>query len=260
MVKCGFCGEEFSSEHKLHLHWGREHEDELNSHQKEKVKRAERQEKERSEEKRKKFKRYGIIGSAGALLLGIAVLAGPSVVNFFSGPQVSEEKLKLEEQPVLGNPDADNKVIEFGDYLCGACRTFELSIKPQIQDQINSGEVAFYFVDKNLPQFSPENQRASVAAQCVLEQNQTEFWRYHKALYQQQNQISYDEEGLTTLAEETTESVNITELKSCIGKEKTIEAVETDNEIARDIGVTSTPRLYLNGNPVGAGELQERLE
>ena len=55
MVECEFCEEEFEDERELHAHW-REHEDELNSHQKEEMKKAERKKEEEKARKRKKRK------------------------------------------------------------------------------------------------------------------------------------------------------------------------------------------------------------
>jgi len=73
MVECEFCEEEFEDERELHAHW-REHEDELNSHQKEEMKKAERKKEEEKDRKRKKRKQYMIYGSAGVLALGRAAL------------------------------------------------------------------------------------------------------------------------------------------------------------------------------------------
>jgi len=47
MAECNFCDKEFENKVDLHVHWGQEHEDELNSHQKDKVKKAERKKNEK---------------------------------------------------------------------------------------------------------------------------------------------------------------------------------------------------------------------
>ncbi|MFB6204289.1 MAG: hypothetical protein ABEJ75_01455 [Candidatus Nanohaloarchaea archaeon] len=70
MRECSFCGEEFESQQNLHLHW-EEHEDELNSHQEEKLKRAERRKREQEKDRRRKYERYAYTATALVALIGL---------------------------------------------------------------------------------------------------------------------------------------------------------------------------------------------
>lgn len=72
MTKCKFCEQEFGSETEMHLHWGEKHGDELNSHQKEKVKKAERSREEQKKDKKRTYERYAYTGIAVLAVLGLA--------------------------------------------------------------------------------------------------------------------------------------------------------------------------------------------
>lgn len=88
MVECEYCEEEFDDETELHIHWGEEHEDELNSHDKEKVKKAEREkdkEAQRKKAKRKEYRNYAILGVIIVGLVGAGAMIAPELTETFSG-------------------------------------------------------------------------------------------------------------------------------------------------------------------------------
>ena len=87
MTECEFCEKEFDEKTELHIHWGEEHENELNSHQQEKVKKAQRKrekEKQQKKAKRKEYRNYAIMG-----VLIIGLIAGGAAIapklSFLSG-------------------------------------------------------------------------------------------------------------------------------------------------------------------------------
>src|SRR5690606_17989243 len=46
---------------------------------------------------------------------------------------VDEQIFAYERQPVIGNPDAPVKIVEFGDYKCPVCKRFAEEIFPQLK-------------------------------------------------------------------------------------------------------------------------------
>lgn len=71
MTECEYCDEEFEDETELHIHWGEEHEDEITSHEKEKVKKAEREKNKESQRKKAKMKEYRNYALLGVILVGL---------------------------------------------------------------------------------------------------------------------------------------------------------------------------------------------
>ncbi len=257
MVECDYCGDEFDDELDLHLHWGEEHEDEINSHEKDKVKKARRKKEEQEEARMKDRKKYAGYALTGVLAVVFLAFVGPQVVQMIgAGDDVEMEELEaeldLEERPVLGDRDADVTVIEFGDYLCPACRSFEHRTKEPLKNtgyfQEGSG-VSFYYV--HLPVVDPTGStNAAAAAECVAEQDQEQYWDYHGALFQNQQNINYNTQGLVNLAEQSTEGLDYEQLEACISNGDTRERVSDDQSFAHNNGFRSTPTVLVNGQVV----------
>lgn len=248
MVECDFCGEEFDDEEELHAHWS-EHEDELNSHQKDQMKKAKRKKEEREQQKKQKRKKQLIYGFAGVLGLGIAALIVPQLIP--QGGAAGQYNLSIEGQPVIGDENASVTVIEFGDYSCGHCRTFEMTTFPQLKENyIDTGQVKFSFI--NLAFLGPDSQEAAAASECVYRQNETQFWDFHKGVFENQG----SEEGwaseslMMEIARDTTEGLDYNQLESCIASGDTMGQVRDERAIANTNGVDSTPTVFVNGRMI----------
>ena len=248
MVECEYCGEEFEEEQDLHAHWS-EHEDELNSHQKDKMKKAKRKKEEKKKNRKEKRKKQAFYAMAGVLGLAVAALVVPQLLP--SGG-ASNYNLSVEGQPTIGNESAEVTVIEFGDYRCPYCRQFEMTTFPQIKENyIDTGQVKFSFI--NLAFLGQGSEQAANAGECVYRQNETQFWDFHKGIYE--NQGSESENWVTNdllmeVARDTTEGLDYDELQTCFSQRQANDNVREDRGIANTNGVDSTPTVFVNGQLV----------
>lgn len=249
MVECDFCGEEFEDEQDLHAHWS-EHEDELNSHQKDQMKKAKRKKEEKNQEKKQKRKKQVIYGLAGVLGIGIAALIVPQLIPQGGGP--SQYNLSVEGQPVIGDENASVTVIEFGDYRCPYCRQFEMTTFPQLKENyIDTGEIKFSFI--NFAFLGQGSEQAAAAAECVYRQDESQFWQYHKGIYENQGSESENwvtQDLLMQVARDNTEGLDYDRLQSCIANSETSDEVRSDRGTANTNGVTSTPKIFVNGKKI----------
>lgn len=256
MVDCDYCGEDFEEERELRIHWMEEHEDEITSHEKDKAKKAKREKEEEKQQKIQERKQMAGFALAGLVALGVVAFVGSQIYPSIAGPSgeevdVQEMEELLEDRPVIGAEDADVTVVEFGDYLCPHCRDFEFNTKEPLADDgyFESGDVNFYYL--HLPVVDPTGSpMAGVAAECVANQDREAFWDYTTALFQNQQQINYNSQELTQLAEENTEGLDYEQLDSCISNQDTRDIVDTHESFARSIGATGTPTVFINGNRV----------
>lgn len=256
MVECDFCGEDFENEARMHVHWGEEHEDELNSHEKEKVKKAKRiKEEEKSEvmARRKRLAGYGLGGTLAVILIGFIAL---QVVQNMGGGLPQQESFDLQSQPVLGTENASNntiQVVEFGDYRCGHCQSFELNQKPALKNQyIDNPDVDVNFHYINYPILGSESVTAAVASECVAEEagrDSEEFWNFHRAMFES-NSINYNAAGLTEVARQSTSGLDYESINSCIANQETMDEVNKDRAIASGNNVEATPTIYVNGDRI----------
>lgn len=252
MPECDYCGEEFDSEKELHRHWD-EHTDKLNSHQKDKVKKAKRkheEQKKASMKKRKRYAGYVLAAALGLILIGIV---GSQLMSSSGSTRFGD----LEGQPMMGQEDAAVTIVEFGDYRCPYCREFETDVFPKLKENfIDTGKVKFYFVnfpflDSNFKGSS--STRAAVATECVYRQDPQQFWDFHHAVYKNQRSEHKDwatVDYLMSIARDNTEGLDYGELRSCIATQDTLKQVNQDRQLAQQHGVRSTPSVYVNGDLV----------
>ena len=243
MEECEFCDEEFEGKKDLHVHWMEEHEDELNSHQKDKAKKAKREREERKKIKKEQRKKYIYQGVGAAVLLAIAGVLGAQLIPSGGG----SGDISLEGEPMIGSENASVTVVEFGDFQCPACNQFEQGAFSQIKSEyIDSGDVKFYWKDFPLSGHAWA-QPASEAMECVYRQDEEAFWNVKSTLFNNQRSISLGnvEDKVVGWAEE--EGVNATEVRSCIDSRDSSGEVRDDKQEGLGVGVTGTPSIYVNG-------------
>jgi protein-disulfide isomerase len=255
MTDCKYCDEEFDSKEELHIHWGEEHEDELSSHDKEKVKKAEKKMKDKKSEKMRRRKKLGgqALAIGGALLV-VAVLGYQAYSSMNVGGTTGE--FDLEDEPFQGNADANVTVVEFGDYSCGHCQTFEAGAHQQLEENyISTGDVKFYWI--NYAFLGPQSTDAAVASECVHDQtgSNEEFWDFHSEMFDYQSDSNWGSTDLfVQIAEDATQNVNSEELRSCISSQETIDEVQSDRAQGSSNGVTGTPSIFVNGERIPNNE------
>lgn len=275
MSECHFCGETFSDSEDLHMHWEDEHSDELNSHQRDEIKRTKNKRKNRQQQnggginlqQRKKYGGYALVA---LVALGLMVGVGQHIEFSASGPtgQVTADgDVDLDDRPFLGDEDADVTVIEFGDFLCPACGQFEQQIYPQLKSEyIETGEVKFYYlhlpvVDQHL------STQAGAAAECVAEQDDDAFFEFKNALFDHQDTASeqdWSSTGFyTSIAEQNTD-IDTEEMATCIDSGATQSQVRSDAATAQDVGATATPTVLVDGQLIqdwqNFGEIERAIE
>lgn len=95
----------------------------------------------------------------------------------------------------------------------------------------------------------PESLWSAEASECAAEQDA--FWAYHDFLYENQNgenRGAFSKDNLKLFAEQL--GLDTEKFNQCLDSGKYAEVVEKENELARQLGVQSTPSFVINGTPV----------
>ncbi|RUT40705.1 DsbA family protein [Paenibacillus anaericanus] len=199
----------------------------------------------KQQQKKRRLIWFGTVGVV--LILVIVALAIQSTTTSKSTAKV--ETFDYANLPVLGNPDAPVKIVEFGDFKCPSCKTFNETIKPQLQsDYIDQGKVAFYFM--NLSFIGPDSYTAALAAQSVYHQDNDLFWTYLDAIFK--NQGDEQEEWATAdflvnVAKQENLSIDYDLLKKDIEEMTYKSEVDAHNAKADELKLGGTPTLFING-------------
>lgn len=139
----------------------------------------------------------------------------------------------------VGSPSAKVTIVEFGDYQCSTCKTYE-PIVQEIKEKYGS---KIYFVYRHYPlvQVHPFAMSSAIAAQAAGSQGK--FWEYHKELYQASPNL--EKENLIKIAEKI--DLDMTKFSAQIDSDAGRQQVLDDLSDGNTIGVTGTPTFFING-------------
>ncbi len=81
--------------------------------------------------------------------IAVLIVIGTIVYSIINDKkEKGNEMFAYSTQQALGKEDAPVKVVEFGDFKCPACRTWDATVFPRLkEDYINKGKVQFYFIN-----------------------------------------------------------------------------------------------------------------
>ena len=186
------------------------------------------------------------------LTLVVAILV--AVVAVLSNKQETQptdiKQIDVTGQPSLGEQDAPVTIVEFGDFKCPACKAWGENIYPKlVDDYIETGKVKFSYV--NVLFHGQESTLGSIAAESVYERTPDTYWAFHQALFDAQPVENHD--GLWITPEKILDiasgfpEIDQALLKEDMEQQATMESVKIDDDLVREVGVTMTPSIVING-------------
>jgi protein-disulfide isomerase len=149
--------------------------------------------------------------------------------------------------PSKGPKDAKVTIVEFGDLQCPACKAAQPTIEELVAAEPNAR-----FVFQNFP-LEMHNWAAKGAdyADCVSRASSDAFWKFVSKTYEQQSNITAEnaDEKLTAIANES--GVKGDEIAACAAKPETKSHVDASIALGKQVDVTGTPTLFINGRKIG---------
>jgi len=143
--------------------------------------------------------------------------------------------------PVRGNAAAPVTIVEFSDYQCPFCARVNPTLA-RIRETYGD-RVKIVFKDYPLPNH-PQAPKAAEAARCAGEQNK--YWEMHDAMFANQRALEVPSLKQTARAI----GLNGASFDQCLDSGKWQETVRAGNALGDEMGVNSTPTLYVNGRVV----------
>jgi protein-disulfide isomerase len=140
--------------------------------------------------------------------------------------------------PETGPDDAPITLVEFSDFQCPYCTL----ATPQLQLVLQAypKQVRLFF--KQFP-LDMHSQAALAAAAAVAGQKQGKFWQMHDALFASHNDLSRP----TIMALASALGLDMTRFEADIDSPDVRKAVARDLEDGSNVGVMSTPTLFIDG-------------
>jgi len=147
----------------------------------------------------------------------------------------------------LGSPNAPITIVEFGDYQCPICASFNNSTKNNLTNNyINKGIAKFVFKDLVINDL-PKDKLSTLAAEasyCAADQNK--YWQYHDELYKNYRGQNTGWISVTSLIEFAKKvGINdILQFSTCLNSHKYDQIVLKNDLLGRGIGLGSTPTFF----------------
>lgn len=167
-------------------------------------------------------------------------------------------KISIDDDPIIGSPNAPITIVEFSDFQCPFCARFHTQTLPLIlEEYIEQGKVKLVFRDFPIQSIHPNALPASVAAECANEQGK--FREMHDTLFEKQNEWSKVEtvDALSLFSQYATDmQIDQKSFDSCLSSGKYIPEIKNDLDDGRDYGVSGTPGFFVGNEEIGYVELK----
>ena len=160
--------------------------------------------------------------------------------KYLTLPEVGEDAI------VLGNRDAEVRVIEYSDFECPYCKMM-LPVVDQMLEEYGD-QVAFVY--KHLPlSFHAQAENAALASECANEQGK--FREYHDLLFE--NQEVWSETTTTANFKQYARQLRLDgqQFNTCLDSKKYLDKVNADAMEAQSFGISGTPGFFVGEEFLG---------
>lgn len=183
-----------------------------------------------------------LVTAAIAVLAVTAIALAPRLRAANSGAE-----LDLSGQPFLGAADAPVEIVLFEDFRCPHCATFTETVFPRLEREfVDSGEARIYYL--NFPVLGETSVAVAELGECVHEQDEDAFWQLKPVLFRSQAGGDLEHSsGRLDLVRGYAPDIDVAALESCLDSEAPGQAVARDQQMARDLQLTGTPSVLVDG-------------
>ena len=178
--------------------------------------------------------------SAGSEAQTAAAAQNQSAAAQDSPQQITRYDVPMDDDPAYGPEDAPITIIEFSDYECPYCRSWQAEVLPRLLETYPD-QIRLVYRDFPLSSIHPNAAPAAVAANCAHEQGA--YWEFHDRLFSM-------ELGLSDRAYQQYASdlgLDTESFAECLKSDRHVDEVQADFQYAAELGVRSTPTFFING-------------
>jgi len=184
--------------------------------------------------------------------------SGAEIAAQVDPSQLEEVSVSVDDDPMMGDPNAKITIVEFSDFQCPYCAKFvSESMDSLIEDYVDTGVAKLIFRDFPLPSHSTAS-LAAQSAECVRaqfeEDKDAKYFEMHDLLFENQKSWSGKENAKDVIVDLASElDVDEDALITCIDEGTFKAEVEADYTAGRSYGISGTPTFFINGKKlVGA--------
>jgi protein-disulfide isomerase len=154
--------------------------------------------------------------------------------------QVTRYDVPVDDDPAYGPEDAPITIIEFSDYECPYCRSWQAEVLPRLLETYPD-QVRLVYRDFPLTSIHPNAAPAAAAANCANEQDA--YWEFHDKLFSME--LGLSDKAYQQYASDL--GLDTESFAECLESDRYADEVEADFQYAAQLGVRSTPTFFING-------------
>jgi protein-disulfide isomerase len=211
--------------------------------------------------------RKGGDGKGGhRFLLAVAAVAVAGIVGILvargsggesEAPVLSvAETTAVEADPAagkaIGPEDASIVIMEFSDYLCPHCRTFNSLTGKLLRQNYAQDGGPLRWVSYEFPLW-PESVLPALAARCADEQGR--YWDFHDLLFARVDSWRSERAPTRKFAGYARDlGLDGDTFDACMAEQRTMSSLMASRKYGEQLGVGSTPTLFVDGELLPHGE------
>jgi protein-disulfide isomerase len=173
--------------------------------------------------------------------------AGPPIKMSLDVPRITVPLAATD--PVLGPATAPVTLVEFSDFQCPFCQRVEPTLK-RLRETYGD-KLRIVWKDFPLTQIHPQAFKAGEAGHCAGEQGK--YWEYHDRLFA--NQQALMPADLKKHAAD--QGLDAAKFAACLDSSKYGERVRDGVSAGTQLGVNSTPTIFINGRRLSGAQPYE---
>mgnify|MGYP006210783451 CR=1 FL=1 len=152
----------------------------------------------------------------------------------------------------LGDANAPVVIYEFADFQCPGCAHFATNVgRPLRAAYVDNDRIGMAYYDYPIVSAHPHAFLAARAARCAGDQDL--YWEMHDILYARQQEWSLERtppiDRYVGYAQSV--GVNASDFEACLRSDRHADVVTANALLGEQLGVRSTPTVFLNGRNVG---------
>lgn len=152
------------------------------------------------------------------------------------------KQVRLDNRPVLGNPDAKVRIVAFSDFTCHYCEQASKTIEALRKEYGN--DIALVFKHLPLDEKGPGG-LASAYFIAISQQSEPKAWDFYKKMYANRDRLLAEGEPfLKSTAQEL--GLDMKKLQKDLQSKKVKEILAQDQEDGQKLGVEGTPYFLVN--------------
>jgi protein-disulfide isomerase len=163
-----------------------------------------------------------------------------------------QSKLKTDQDPSFGPPNAPVDIVVFSDFQCSYCKEEAKVLRKDVASAY-SDKVRVTFKDFPLEPIHPWAKPAAVAGRCVFKQKAPLFWDFHDWVFEHQGEITTENLKDKFFEWSKTKPLEPIQLAACYENKATQPEVERNQAEGRALAINSTPTIFINGRRLVGG-------